>query len=105
MFDWDHPDWDAEPVPLSPRTRRCVAKPVVILEGAYSARPELADLLDLRILIETPEATRRARVRRREGAAYSDDWFRRWSEAEALYFGGVMVRADFDVVLTSGDAA
>ena len=52
--------WKNEVVTLEP-------KDVIILEGAYSSRPELADLVDLSILVETPEDTRRKRLRDREG--------------------------------------
>jgi uridine kinase len=71
----------------------------VILEGAYSARPELADLLQLRVLLDTPDAVRDARLRAREGDDYVDGWMARWADAEAHCFGHVMPRSAFDLVL------
>ena len=40
-FDWEASDWDGEPAPLSRQAVRAECQPVVILEGAYSCRPEL----------------------------------------------------------------
>lgn len=77
----------------------CTPAAVVILEGAYSARPELADLLDLRVLLDAPLATRMRRLSQREGDSYRDDWFARWDEAEQHYFGTVMRADAFDLVL------
>lgn len=73
--------------------------PVVILEGAYSARPELADLLDLRVLLTPPDGVRRRQLREREGEAYADDWEMLWASAEEHHFGTVMPPAHFDLVI------
>lgn len=98
-FDWDSEDWDSEPVPLAAEPMTCRATPIVLLEGAYSCRPELADLLDLRILLEVPVERRRQQLLQREGAEYREDWERRWSEAEAYYFGQVVSEEEFDLLL------
>src|SRR5690348_15604152 len=53
--------------------------PLVVLDGVYSARPELADLIDLAILIEAADDTvRRQRLLAREGAPFMTAWHRRW---------------------------
>lgn len=98
-FDWDADDWDADDVSLSREPVRAVAAPVVVLEGAYSCRPELHDLLDLRVLLEIPHEVRRRRLRDREGDEYHDEWDARWSAAEEHYFGSVMPPHRFDLVL------
>lgn len=46
----------------------------VILEGAYSARPELHDVPDIRILLDTPPEQRRRQLLEREGDHYRTDW-------------------------------
>jgi uridine kinase len=74
---------------------------VVILEGAYSARPELAALFHLRVLYQAPAEMRRRRWVEREGEGYFDDWARRWSEAEDWYFTHVMPPDRFDLVLST----
>lgn len=99
---WYPYDWEAFDGRLATEARRCPPSPVVLLEGVYSGRPELADLVDLRVLLETPDALRRERLIRREGDDYADAWFARWTEAEELYFGSIMTPACFDLVLRAG---
>ena len=77
---------------------------VVILEGVYSCRPELADLFDLRVLYDARREVRLQRIAEREGADYRTDWNRRWEEAEQWYFTQVMPPHAFDLVLSAEDA-
>ena len=99
MFDWESKDWDADTIPLNPVPQHMVLTPVIILEGAYSARPELADLFDLRVLLEIEADVRREQLLAREGEAYRADWEARWSAAEDYYFGKVVPAAEFDLVV------
>ena len=69
----------------APQTRD--PAPVILLDGAYAARPELADLVDLAILVEGPDARRRRRLLAREGPAFMRGWHARWDAAEDYYFG------------------
>lgn len=101
-FDWNSDDWDREPPPLAEHPTVTRAAEIVILEGAYSGRPELIDLLDARVLVRTPKDVRRARIVAREGTDYEADWTARWSEAEQYYFGEVVSPGDFDLVLDNG---
>ena len=48
----------------------CKPATVILLDGAYSSRPELADLIGLSVLLQLPDAIRRNRLRKREGTAY-----------------------------------
>ncbi|HQR17829.1 MAG TPA: hypothetical protein PK948_05645 [Gemmatimonadales bacterium] len=73
--------------------------PVVILDGAYSARPELADLLDLTVLVEAPEAVRHARLAAREDPQVLVAWHARWDAAEDHYFGTVRPATAFDLII------
>ncbi|MEZ5412228.1 MAG: hypothetical protein R2761_29620 [Acidimicrobiales bacterium] len=98
-FDWHADDWDADDAPLAAEPIELEAGPVVILEGAYSARPELHDLLDLRVLLLAPAPLRTDRLRHRDGDTYHADWAARWSSAEDHYFGSVMPPSRFDLVL------
>lgn len=100
-FDWDADDWDSDVVPLRCEPIHSVLASVVILEGAYSARPELHDLLDLRVLLEVSTNVRRQRLLERDGEEYRSDWEARWSVAEDHYFGTVMPPERFDLVLGS----
>ena len=99
-FDWESDDWDADIIPLSSEPIRCSATPIILLEGAYSARPELSDLLDLRVLLEIPRERRRAQLLAREGEEYRADWEERWVSAENHYFGTIVPAKEFDLVLS-----
>jgi uridine kinase len=98
-FDWEADDWDADVVPLVPQPLVAEPAPVVVLEGAYSCRPELHRVLDLRVLLDVPRAVRRRQLLEREGGDYRAEWEARWSAAEDYYFGTVMPAERFDVVL------
>ena len=84
--------WKDERVSLDPSE-------VVLLDGAYSARPELDDILDVRVLVEAAEGVRRARIARREGDDFAERWHAIWDEAEDHYFINVRPPSSFDVVV------
>jgi uridine kinase len=71
---------------------------VVIVEGAYSSRSELADLLDVTVLVDAPQAERDRRLAAREDAAFLETWHARWDRAEDHYFGRLRPPASFDLV-------
>jgi uridine kinase len=99
-FDARRPDGTFPPAPL-PVTREPAA--VVILDGAYSSRLELSDLIDLSVLVDIPAGERRRRLLERDGAAYTDAWQARWAVAEDYYFSAVRPRSSFDLVVVSED--
>ena len=95
---WRPYDWDADDGRLgAPITAGPAA--VVLLDGAYSARTELAPLLGLRVLLDAPRDTRRERLLRREGERDRAQWEARWGAAEDLYFEAMMPPEAFDLVL------
>ncbi|MGH8914008.1 MAG: uridine kinase family protein [Acidimicrobiia bacterium] len=96
---WFEYDWDADDGRLAEKATICEPAPIIILEGAYSARPEMADMFDLRVLVDAPADLRRERLIRREGKDYQEDWNARWDEAEQWYFAEVMPPEEFDLVL------
>jgi uridine kinase len=73
--------------------------PIIILEGAYSTRPELTDLIDLSILMDVPPAVRWQRLADREPPAFLAAWHARWDAAEAFYFTHVRPLASFDLIV------
>jgi uridine kinase len=92
--------------PVQGTPTELAAKPVVLLDGAYSARPELADVLDLSVLVEAAATTREARLAAREAPDFLRQWHARWDPAEEYYFRHVRPPSAFDVVLqTDGVAA
>jgi uridine kinase len=77
----------------------CPAAPIILLDGAYSARPELSDLIGLSVLLELPDAIRRARLVNREGAAFMTGWHATWDAAEDYYFTHLRPPQAFDIVI------
>jgi uridine kinase len=98
---WWPYDWEADDGRFADGITAGPAQ-VVILDGAYSARPELSHLLTLRVLLDVPRGVRRERLLRREGERYRAEWEARWGEAEDLYFESVMPPDAFDLVLAGG---
>jgi len=91
-FDWELFDGrlENEPTTVLPR-------PVILFEGVYTARPELSDLVDLRVLVQVAPATRIARLLVREGSIGA--WERQWHEAEDWYLARVAPPDLFDVLV------
>ncbi|HKB81041.1 MAG TPA: hypothetical protein VKH35_15140, partial [Thermoanaerobaculia bacterium] len=85
---------------MSPQTVRREPAPVVILDGAYSARPELDDVIDVSVLIDIPTDMRLARLAAREEPEFLAAWHERWDAAEDYYFAQVRPRSAFDLVVT-----
>lgn len=90
-------DWEAFDGRLKTESTAVEPRPIVIFEGVYSARPELSDLLDLRLLLRVSEPTRLARLLAREGSISA--WERQWHEAEEWYFTRLVPSEEFDVIL------
>lgn len=84
---------------LSAEATRVEARPIIVLDGAYSTRSELADLAGLTVLVEATEAVRRERQAAREEATFLAEWHRRWGPAERYYFGRMRRPEGFDLVV------
>lgn len=98
-FDWDAGSWDTDDVPLAESPVSAFVSSVIVLEGVYSCRPELHDLLDLKVLMIAPERLRLQQLLEREGDTDQNGWVGRWSAAEDYYFRNIMPGAAFDVVV------
>lgn len=72
---------------------------VILLDGAYSACPKLADLVDLAVLVDVPVEERHARLASREDRSFLETWHMRWDPVEDYYFTHVRPRASFDLVV------
>jgi len=88
--------------PMAGAVVRREPAPLIILDGAYSSRPELADLIDLSVLIEVPALSRERRLAQREAPAFLAAWHARWDAAEAFYFTHIRPAASFDLVVDGG---
>ncbi len=86
-------DWEAGDGRLG-GPKRLTSRPLVVVEGVYAARPELADLVDLSVFVDTDPDRR---VRRRD--ARGDDPGRRrlWERGEQHYFDRVRPPGSFDL--------
>jgi len=69
---------------------------LIVVEGVFSAAPELADQVDRAVFIDTPEPERLRRVR---GRIAPEDWDEDWLRAEQAYFRLVRPPASFDLVV------
>jgi uridine kinase len=73
---------------------------VIVLDGAYSARPEISDLIDLAILVDVPTRERHRRIAVREDdKAFLAAWHARWDAAEDYYFTHIRPASSFDLVV------
>lgn len=88
-------DWLAGDGRLAP-VRRLGAQPLVVLEGVYAGRPELADRVDLAVCLGVDPTRRHARL-----ASRGDDpeLARFWERGERHYFTHIRRPDDFDLTL------
>jgi len=92
-------DWDADDGRLAP-PKTIPAADVVILDGVYVARPELADLVDVAVHLGVDPQTRARRYVERHN---DPGWVRFWERGEAHYFSAVRPPASFDIQLDDDD--
>jgi uridine kinase len=95
---WRPFDWETMSG-LARESLTAAPAPIIVLDGAYSSRLELTDLIDLSILVELPENARLARLKAREGEDLHSAWQAIWDEAEAHYFASVRPSHKFDIVI------
>jgi uridine kinase len=69
---------------------------LILVEGVFSAAPELADLVDRAVFVDTPEPERLRRLRRRVAP---EEWDEDWLTAERAYFGRARAPSSFDLVV------
>ncbi len=87
-------DWDLGAV--SSKQTRVEPNDLVLLEGVYSGAPELGDLVDRAIYVDTPEPER---LRRLRGRIAPEDWDEEWLRAEKEYFDSARPLKSFDFVI------
>jgi len=76
------------------------ASGMIVVEGVFSAAPQLADLVDRSVLVDTPE---RERLRRLRARVAPDEWDDEWLLAEKAYFGQVRTPSWFDLIVPGAD--
>jgi len=88
-FDWERGSGLDGTVAVEPRD-------LILVEGVFSAAPELSDLVDRSVFVETPEPERLRRLRRR---VTPEEWDADWLIAEQAYFNLVRPPSSFDLVV------
>ena len=74
---------------------------VIFLEGAYSSSPEIADLINLTVLIDVPILERHQRLDIREGdKGFLQHWHLLWDAVEGYYFSEIRPKSSFDLVVS-----
>jgi uridine kinase len=92
-YDWATGELGADDMAEVPRSG------LVLVEGVYSARPELADYYDLTIWVEAPRALCLSRVRERGHDHGPGDWDARWRSAEEHYLAATGPATRLDLVV------
>lgn len=73
---------------------------LLVVEGAYSLRPDLRDWYQLRVWLETSWPTRRQRLLDRGGQACLEQFKARWIPLEERYFQAYSVKACCHLILS-----
>jgi uridine kinase len=73
---------------------------LIVIEGVFSSAPQLSDLTDRSVLVETAPAERLRRLRSR---VTPDEWDDDWLAAEQTYFGTLRPPASFSLVVPGVD--
>ena len=88
-YDWGS-DRLAEWIVVEPRE-------IIIVEGVFSMRPELKDLIDVTIFVETPRAERMRRMTTRPQS--NSWWIDSWIAAEDWYFENLAPHLNSDLIV------
>lgn len=96
-FDWERGSGLDGAVSVDPG-------PLMLLEGVFSAAPELSDLVDRSVLVDTPKPVR---LRRLHTRVTPEEWDDDWLTAEQAYFDATRPPSSFDLIVpgVSADAA
>lgn len=71
-----------------------------LLEGVFSAAPELSDLVDRSVFVDTPEPERLRRLRTQ---VMPEDWDNDWLIAQESYFRLIRPAASFDLIVSGAN--
>jgi uridine kinase len=92
-FDWERGSGLDGTVTVEPSD-------LILVEGVYSAAPELRDLVDRSVFVDTPE---QERLRRLRGRVKPEEWDEQWLLAERAYFGVIRPPSSFDLIVSGAD--
>jgi uridine kinase len=69
---------------------------LILVDGVFSAAPELSDLVDRSVFVDTPEQERLRRLHRR---VTPEEWDAEWLVAERAYFELTRPPGSFDLIV------
>ena len=95
---WNAFDWEAFDGRVCTELTVMSPKPIIILEGVYAARPELADLIDIAIMVRADEGVRESRLLARQ--EHTGPWEKQWHAAEDYYFEFVRPLTSFNMLVS-----
>jgi uridine kinase len=90
QFDWERGSGLDGTVTVEPND-------LIVVEGVYSAAPELGELVDRSVFVDTPE---QERLRRLRGRLKPDEWDDEWLLAERAYFDVIRPPSSFDLIVS-----
>lgn len=93
-FDCSLMDFQREPV-------LCPAARLYIVEGAYSMRPELSDIYDLKIFSDISHELQIERIMKRNGPNALPAFIEKWIPMEEKYFDFYKIKENCDAVFNS----
>jgi uridine kinase len=93
-FDWERGRGLDGTVCLAPG-------PLIVLEGVFSASPQLSDLVDRSVFVDTPEPER---LRRLRAQTTPSEWDDQWLIAEQAYFRLIRPPCSFDLIISGTPA-
>jgi uridine kinase len=91
-----HPFDFATRARIGPNTTTVAPKPVIVLDGNFSNRPELRDIIDISILLDLHDETRRKRLVDREGVRFMEEWHAVWDDVEGYYYEQISPPSVYD---------
>lgn len=89
-YDWDSNSLADHEISIGPAES-------VVVEGLFVGRPELAEFVDVTVLVTSSPKARRWRQAERADA--TSEWLELWDAAETWYFDHVRPPTAFDVVI------
>jgi uridine kinase len=92
-FDWERGSGLDGTVTVEPSD-------LILVEGVYSSAPELRDLVDRSVFVDTPEPER---LRRLRGRVKPEEWDDQWLLAERAYFDVIRPPSSFDLIVSGAD--
>lgn len=72
---------------------------IILIEGLGTCSPELADLLDVKVLVDTPLAERHARMAARDDAKFLARWHQLWDDYVEYYLTEISPKDSFDMII------